>query len=364
MNAKFSGRIVFLDYMRIVAFMSVVVGHEFFIYLVNMAQDKSLHATFRYMADMLIPLFQGGAAGVVIFFLSSGYIITHVLQRETTQIFLVRRVLRIYPLYIFAVLAESLFATVSFGAPFPSLSIMLARLTLTGDFFDTPYALTGVEWSLRIEVLFYLFMALVKYVGLFKAQRLLPWVYVGMVVFFLYAPAFPDFAVWSDGYFNIYAPFLLAGSCVYLIEKRLANAYVCTAAVILVMVVFCLLMSSYHPAWKESNFAVMALTIFLVSWHWGRFLKDGLFLRMTSEITYSVYLFHGWLWAYIKSAMKGTGLSGLTLDVAVFAILLCVCYCLTVTVERRGIYAGRWISNRLNNKQIGSPLQDRVPTPG
>ncbi|WP_371318765.1 acyltransferase family protein [Pseudomonas gingeri] len=297
------------------------------------------------------------------FFLSSGYIITHVLQRETTLVFLIRRILRIYPLYIFAVLAESLFATVSFGAPFPSLSIMLARLTLTGDFFDTPYALTGVEWSLRIEVLFYLFMALIKYVGLFKVQRLLPWVYIGVVAFFLYAPVFPDFSVWSDGYFNIYGPFLLAGSCVYLMEKRLANACVCTAAIILVMFVFCFLMSSYHPAWKESNFAVMALTIFLVGWHWGHFLKDGLFLRMASEVTYSVYLFHGWLWAYIKSAIKGTGLSGFMLDVTVFAILLCVCYCFTVTVERRGIYAGRWISSRLYRKPIELPLQDRIPAP-
>lgn len=60
------------------------------------------------------------------------------------------------------------------GVPFPPLSILIPQILLMGDFFQTPHTLAGVEWTLRIEVMFYAFMALLKTVGLFNKQQWMP----------------------------------------------------------------------------------------------------------------------------------------------------------------------------------------------
>ncbi len=70
-----NGRIVFLDYLRIFAFVSVLIGHKFYPYLLEFIADENIHATPRMIVEFLMPLFYGGGAGVVVFFLVSGYII-------------------------------------------------------------------------------------------------------------------------------------------------------------------------------------------------------------------------------------------------------------------------------------------------
>lgn len=138
-------RVVFLDYMRVFAFVSVLVGHKFFDILTLVANSPQQHISIRFLAEAMIPLCQGGAAGVVVFFLTSGYIITHVLQSEAPAAFLIKRIFRIYPLYLFAVAMELAFRAAS-GLPIPEPIIIVQRMLLIGDFFNTPYGLKGVEW--------------------------------------------------------------------------------------------------------------------------------------------------------------------------------------------------------------------------
>lgn len=127
-------RIVFLDYMRIVAFMSVLVGHEFYHYIAEIISSSDYNHSVRTITHWVAPLFQGGAAGVVIFFLTSGYIITHVLQKETTKDFIIRRLFRIFPLYIFAVFSQLLFMSTVLDAPLPDAKTIITQISLTGDF--------------------------------------------------------------------------------------------------------------------------------------------------------------------------------------------------------------------------------------
>jgi surface polysaccharide O-acyltransferase-like enzyme len=87
---KNNSRIAFLDYLRIFAFLSVLVGHLFFGDLQQLFSDPSIHATPRSLVGLLMPLCESGGAGVVVFFLISGYIITSVLQSENTVSFLVK----------------------------------------------------------------------------------------------------------------------------------------------------------------------------------------------------------------------------------------------------------------------------------
>ena len=160
-------RIVFLDYLRIFAFASVFAGHKFAGPVQEMAQQAGLAGA---AARALWPFIEGGGAGVVVFFLVSGYVISEVLQREGAALFLLRRVFRIYPLYVTAVLGEWLLVH-----PPATGGERLAQLLLAGDFTGAPYALAGVEWTLRLEMLFYAWMALLRLANLTRPARGAAW---------------------------------------------------------------------------------------------------------------------------------------------------------------------------------------------
>lgn len=49
-------RIEFLDFIRIYAFLSVIVGHKFYNQLSLLADDQSLHMTVRCTAQFFMPL--------------------------------------------------------------------------------------------------------------------------------------------------------------------------------------------------------------------------------------------------------------------------------------------------------------------
>ena len=355
MQNKTMDRIVFLDYMRIFAFMSVIIGHEFFSYIVAAANNPELHVTIRGFASAFIPLTAGGAGGVVVFFFCSGYIITHVLQKETPYQFLIKRIFRIYPLYLFAVFAEIFFSYFLFSTPLPTITTLASRATLMGDFFGTPYALGGVEWTLRIEILFYILMGALKYFGAFNHQEKLPAIYLLMVLAALFSPAFPNFSGWSDGYFNIYAVFLLAGSCLYLSEIEKTTKLMAGVLIITSIIASCILVMKFQPNWKESNYAYECAVMFIAGWLLRNKLEDSRPVRLLSTLTYSAYLFHGWLWQYIKSFASIINITGLSLDILVLCILLSICWILTNTIEKYGIKVGTAILKRQSNHRL-SPV--------
>jgi peptidoglycan/LPS O-acetylase OafA/YrhL len=341
MSPKIAGRIVFLDYMRVFAFMSVLVGHKLSAPLQAFIADGSQHATFRLIAKLVYPFSVGGAAGVVVFFLTSGYIISHVLQMESPMEFLIKRFFRIYPLYMVAVLLEWLMWNHLNHIPFPPLSVLIPQMLLIGDFFQTPHTLAGVEWTLRIEVMFYAFMALLKMAGFFKNQKWLPLVLLGSACALYLLPQIPGKDVWIHGYFTLYAQFLLMGSLIYLLDSGNANKFVCTVFIGLMFATFLIMLSKLHPVWSQSPFAILAMGVFLSGWAIGGKLPDGKLLRSASDLTYSVYLFHNWLWLYLSLLVESHGLKSVSVSLQVFILLLISCYVVHKAVELQGIKLGR-----------------------
>ena len=344
-------RVVFLDYMRVFAFVSVLVGHKFFEMLASLATSPETHVTIRLIAQALMPLCYGGAAGVVVFFLTSGYIITHVLQTEGATDFLIKRIFRIYPLYIFAVVMELVFDSVFSDLPMPPLSVIVPRILLVGDFFNTPYGLAGVEWTLRIEVMFYAFMYLAKLTGLFKHQTLLPYIYAVAALILFMAPKFPNGIGWSDGYFNLYASFLFCGSCIYLAEKGLASAAESVTCIIFILALFLFLVPVFQPAWKDSNYAIFSMLIFAAAFAFRNSLGDSKLLIMLSELTYSVYLFHNWLWGYIYDVFFKNNWYLFDFRLQTLIVLLIFCYAANKTVEQLGIKAGRLVLGAIRRRR-------------
>lgn len=355
MTDSVKGRIVFLDYMRVFAFVSVLIGHKFFNYLTDFANDANQHATMRAIAEILMPLCQGGAAGVVVFFLTSGYIITHVLQKEVAADFLIKRIFRIYPLYIAAIVMEAAVGNLLTGIPLPDITVFIQRILLIGDFYDTPYALAGVEWTLRIEVMFYLYMFALKLFGAFNHQRLMPAVHLAAAYGLYKLPAFPGPGNWTEGYFNAYAPFLLVGSLLYLAQQRFASRLVCAIGIVAMMYISMDIIATYQPIWKVSNYAAFATLIFLAAFLSRNDLADSKELRLLSDLTYSVYLFHNWSWEYIAIPFKSIGLVGIWEQLAITVVLLAFCYVMHRTVENYGIHLGRPIIKLLGRFKKNLP---------
>lgn len=357
MSDESKGRIVFLDYMRIFAFISVLIGHKFYDGLLAFVSSPDASATTKILGTLLNPFLYGGGAGVIVFFLTSGYIITAVLRRESTGIFLINRIFRIYPLYIVAVLAEVFMAQWWFGTPIPSADIMVPRLLLIGDFFTTPYALAGVEWTLRLEVMFYVFMAVLKSTGMLKTETRLALTMLVATVALYIAPTFPHGYGGTDGYFNTYAPFLLIGSLIFAFEKSKARAQkiICASTGAAIFWIYLLTLQKFHSHIAFSSYGITALLLFALTWKFQHLARPSFMSLLLAELTYSIYLFHNWAWGYLGALAWNFHIDFIPAALQILVLLMLLCYALNKTVEKGGIKLGKLITASIKKTKSAPP---------
>ncbi len=354
-NKTKSQRIVFLDYLRIFAFMSVLIGHKFYGHALSIINNDTIHATPRFALELLLPLFHGGGAGVVVFFLISGYIITFVLQTEQLIDFIIKRFFRIYPLYITAVLLQVTMNLYT-GHGSPNLQTLIPQLLLIGDFLGTPYALGGVEWTLRIEIMFYIFMGILKYLKLLDThKRYLPFVIMMACLFLAVISPIPSFDIWYEGYVTIYAPFLLLGAMFYLKEIKQISFWFLAGSIAITLLQYYYLISLYQTAWIGAHFATLSVLIFFVSWTYRDRFESIPTVLLLSNLTYSIYLFHNWPWDIIKEFFKNFSITILHPDIQAVLALFLICFFMFKFVEKPGIQAGRFILEKHKKKGNDSP---------
>jgi peptidoglycan/LPS O-acetylase OafA/YrhL len=335
-TAPNSSRMAFLDYLRVFAFISVLIGHKFYNHLSVLATDNTQHALLRQAASIVQPLCFAGGVGVVTFFLVSGYIITHVLTAESAAEFAIKRIFRIYPLYMFAVILELCLQHYVQGTPLPPITVLAPRLLLIGDFFGTPYALAGVEWTLRLEIMFYAIMTGSKILGLLRHPATLLAVLLMMTVALQIAEPISSQYEWSRGYVTLYLPFLFMGTCAYFAEKRRINAYVAFAFGSYVYLSHMALLPVINPKYASAHFPTLAICIFCALWAFkNRLALPGLLIFL-SDLTYSVYIFHNWLWNYIVTTVRWVFPEATYNAIPTLIGLLIFCALVERFVERNG----------------------------
>lgn len=345
-------RLIFLDWLRIFSFISVLVGHKFINQLQLLSNKESIHESLRVFLKLSVSLCSGGAAGVVVFFLVSGYIITYVLQTQNSFEFLIKRIFRIYPLYIFAVLLQTVLLNLIEHVPV-NLHVLIPQLLLIGDFFHVPLTLNQVEWTLRIEILFYLLMFTIHYLKIMDSYKfLLPWILVFMTLLMNYLPLTPGSDFWDYGYLNIYMPFLFLGVMFFLYEKRQITFTFLFSFSCLVYLQFWHLITLYQPSWTNSHYAVLSLCLFIILWSSRAFLSSNALILFFSELTYSVYLFHNWLFDRIKA------LPIINNDFYALIVLILICAAFVRLIERPGIALGHNVYNYL--RSIKKPVNTLV----
>ncbi len=341
-------RFAFLDYLRIFAFSSVLFGHKFFHYLEIIYKDPDTHATVKLFSHLLMHLTFSGGVGVVVFFLVSGYIIAHVLQTDEPGEFLLKRLFRIYPLYVVAVMLEYLISLDA--SQRPSLATLLAQLLLIGDIFGTPYSLNGAEWTLRIEVVFYIVMACLRATGFMtRFKRSLPWALAACVLLWASIAPIPDSKSTYLGYTSTYGVLLFIGSAFYLYEHSRMSLILFFGLVILALFHHYRLTVIYLPNWKELHFAAIALTVFTICWWFREYLTSSIWVKKLSDLTFSVYLFHHWIFDYFWKLLKPLNFTLIHLNLQALILLMLVCYAAVHCIEKPGIRLGKAILNRLKS---------------
>lgn len=157
-----AGRFLFLEAIRAIAAPLVFFNHLVLwtgVRAVDFPVTKFVEQTFIDPLELVQPL---GYLGVVLFFLVSGFIITHVGVAERHREFAGKRVLRIYPALTAAVLLTSALLLLglqplSTGSNYAVTPFtILTNVTLVNFLLLPDVVLVGVAWTLVIEVFFYL----------------------------------------------------------------------------------------------------------------------------------------------------------------------------------------------------------------
>ena len=348
-NLSAPKRIIFLDYARVFAFLSVLIGHKFYIQLDTFISSfNTPHITQQYLANIFSSMFMGGGAGVVVFFMISGYIILHVLQKESPFEFLIKRFFRIYPLLIFAVIVQVLL-TYFISHQKINLSTILVQMSLMGDFFNTPYALSGVEWTLRTEIMFYFFMFMLSFTTILRDKGYMLLLVLILITFSIqYISPFPtgNFI----GYFTTYVPFLFLGSVIYMYEKKTINIVALLGFVTIVFYQYFEAIEKYSSPWLNTNFAITGFFVFLFLWLFQNKLEqlpdiiNKLIIKL-ALLTYSVYVFHLFLWPYLAGFLEKIGLHS---SIFILFSLLAWCTIMYLIIETPMNTIGKKLSKRFS----------------
>jgi peptidoglycan/LPS O-acetylase OafA/YrhL len=287
-----AGRYVFLDYLRACAAWLVVWDHLGTVMPGWMGKVFGPAEWVR--ANVTAPLgiiSDFGWFGVALFFLISGFIISDRARVESAREFVIRRVFRIYPMLMIAVLlACALTAT----KDQVTTRNVLLNLTLANYLVVPQVVLLGVAWTLAIEVIFYTLTATSQFMRNSPHRIALNLVFAALLVW--KRGAFGGSVVWL-AVWSAYLPVLVMGQTAYwwLSRQRLsapvALGYLAAAYAVFLYGVR-MIQPAFLPVTNSYPISVAyALLIFLGLVRVR--LPQVRVVRFLSDTSYSLYLLHG-----------------------------------------------------------------------
>jgi peptidoglycan/LPS O-acetylase OafA/YrhL len=293
-------RYVFLDWLRALAAWLVVWDHLANVMPFNSGRYLPLAHWVRNNITGPLGIIQDfGWFGVAVFFLISGFIISDRAAVESPYRFVVRRVLRIYPMMAAAV-AVSL--AVGSAWPAPNLTQILLGISLANYLIVPQIVVVGVAWTLIIEVTFYAITALTQFMRA-SPHRIAINLGLAAVVIQTRGMFGPSYALFATN--MSYLPVLVMGQIVYwwLARGRLSApigmAYLAAAFGVFLFGLRAI-NTQFLPVTNSYLISVIyALGLFVIlmrakmpAWRGVRFLADT---------SYSLYLMHGLVgWWVIK----------------------------------------------------------------
>lgn len=365
-------RLVFANQLRGLAALLVVVTHYLGIYfgapqvvsVITFSPD--LHLTAPSWASLFeFSYFSTGPMGVALFFLISGLVISLSLEKSNAFAFLVARLFRIFPTYLFC-LALGL-TTVWVSAHYwhihfrYTLRDVLTNALLVNNLYNIP-SIDAVNWTLAIELKFYLVLALGRSFFLQQTYRtilgvaLLVLACMGVYAFMTGSPLHPPGgslaairveALLVDATYIIY---MLIGVLFY----RHLRGHMPLSHLILGSLP---LLAIFTVCWaigpQREQFYVVTLNyyhayvVFLLCCLGRRFFRPLAVLDFFADISFPLYVVHSLLgYTLLKFVMhQGAGF-GMAL-VMVCAIVTLVAVLVHRYVELTSNRFGKWFAARL-----------------
>jgi peptidoglycan/LPS O-acetylase OafA/YrhL len=361
-----SQRLTALDGLRGVAIL-LVMGFHYFYHLESFYYKSTLYPYGETFSNVVI--FKYGYMGVELFFIISGFVIAMTLESSKSLLdFAIRRFVRIWPALIVSAVITFFLLNWS-DAPFaftrrqfwPNFlpSLTLIPTSLWSGLFPKVDFVTGVYWSLVVEIRFYM-IALILY-WLFARQNLARNLVIFTVLIYVVRALLrrwlPGYNGVYDGFFiPDYMPWFAAGAVFYEVYKeRLAKG----TAFVLLAVAYAMIARislNYAPIGRDPVVAGSFALLFLILF-WFLSTKPASMrilevrpLVWIGECSYSIYLYHYAVGMILISQISKTiGLgSQLLLVVGVYLLIFAVGRFSYATVENP---ARRWLTKLL----IGPP---------
>jgi peptidoglycan/LPS O-acetylase OafA/YrhL len=169
------GRWEFLDATRGIAAFVVICQH-------------GLERFYSFGLPWTVKHFNFGLAGVLAFFLVSGFIIPTSIERyNSISRFWMGRLFRLFPLYlasliVILVLGYSRVVILPPAFYLHPVRSVLTNLTMMQGFLGSPSAI-GVYWTLAYEMLFYILCSILFVAGILKKSTLWAWIATGVFLF-------------------------------------------------------------------------------------------------------------------------------------------------------------------------------------
>ncbi|WP_236170134.1 acyltransferase family protein [Pseudomonas parasichuanensis] len=310
----------------------------------------------------------GGHLGVVIFFIISGFVITHASLRESRTEFFTRRLFRLAPMLVLSILLTVLAVRLSqyWGLPKPigsetikPLDIFL-NITLLSWFIGTPWVLS-VAWTLLIEVAFY--TAVLLAIPLRDRHVTSTFVILAICVSMIIPiQMFFDASQYLDRI--IYLPFLIFGRCLYFLRKNPSWKWTVISAICIATFFGLHIMRFGTTLWTDSYPPITTYAIAIIAFitcMYAPIKRTPQPFRWLADISYSAYLIHLPAGSVLLGALTHFGFP----FYSAFFIAVAICLGLSTitfkTIERPMQNFGRSLTTGMRDKSSAGGADGRLP---
>lgn len=146
-------RVIVLDYLRGIAAVAVAFGHLIGTRVPNISSYSVLYNLTEFLSSKLY--WDYGFIAVHVFFLISGFVVPKSYENDSSvQKFFIKRIFRIYPSYIVALIATTLVTNLFAIEPLIGTRQFVVNLLFLQDLLDSK-TIVPVAWTLLIEWKFY-----------------------------------------------------------------------------------------------------------------------------------------------------------------------------------------------------------------